>query len=120
MKRVVILILALVLSVLLCGCTVTNGLFTGFSYNATDKAINASYASFNGSITQRLSLKEGDALTFRYTEDESLKAAVKQNGTPICTVADLQTFTVPADGIYDVSVEGKSAGGAFSLAWQID
>ncbi len=120
MKKVLFLLILLGLFAVLCGCTITNGVFTGFSYNATDEGINASYASFNGSIAQRLSLKEDDQITFSYTKDEGLKAAVKQDGAEIFEISDSLTFTVPADGTYDVSVGGKAADGAFSLSWQID
>lgn len=120
MKKSALLFVALMLSALLCGCTISSGLFTGFSYNASDKGISASYASFNGSITQRVSLKEGETLSFRYTEDESLKAAVKQNDTVLYDITDSSAFTIPKDGSYDFSVEGKSSGGAFSLSWEID
>lgn len=120
MKKSALLFVALMLSALLCGCTISSGLFTGFSYNASDKGISASYASFNGSITQRVSLKEGETLSFRYAEDETLKAFVKQNDTFLCDIADSLHYNVPQDGTYDISVAGVSSGGAFSLSWEID
>lgn len=120
MKKVLLLFVLLVMSAVLCGCTITNGVFTGFSHHATDKEINASYASFNGSIAQRLPLKEGDQVTFSYTGDDGLKAAVMQNGSNLCDITDSVTYTVPADGTYYFSVKGEATDGAFSLSWQID
>ncbi len=120
MKKVMLLIILLTLAAILGGCTLMSGVFTLMSSNSTDHSIGASYASFNGFMAQRLSLKEGDTVTFSYTEDDNLKATVKQDNAVLCDIADSSTFAAPKDGTYEFSVEGQSTDGAFSLSWEID
>jgi hypothetical protein len=119
-KLIFILATVLMLSVLLSGCTITSGVFTGMSSNSSDTSLNASYISFNGSITKRLPLKADDEVHFAYQSDDGLNGAVKQNGKEMFSITDSSVFTVPSDGTYDFTVEGSGKEGAFSLSWSIE
>jgi hypothetical protein len=120
MKKASIFIVVLLLSVFLCGCTITSGVFAGMSYNSSDTSLSASYRSFDGSITQRLSLKADDEVSFSYQGDDGLAAKVKQSGDVIADIADGSVVTVPTDGTYDFIVEGEAKAGAFSLTWSVE
>jgi len=108
------------LSVFLSGCTITSGVFTGMSSNSSETSLNASYISFDGSITKRLPLKADDEVHFAYQGDDGVKGAVKQNGEEMFGITDSSVFTVPSDGTYDFTVEGSAKEGAFSLSWSIE
>lgn len=120
MKKALILMMILVLCMLICGCTITSGVFTGFSRQSSDTSISASYLSFNGSMTKRLSLKEDETLRFAYEGRDGLRAIVEQGSNELCDISDGCTFTVPAQGTYDFTVEGNAQDGAFSLSWEIE
>lgn len=122
MKTKLILILSaiLMLTALLCGCTITSGVFMGMSHSSSDTSLSASYLKFDGSIAKRVSLKADDEVHFSYQGDDGLTAAVKQGGDVITDITDTGEFTVPADGTYDFKVEGSAENGAFSLSWSIE
>lgn len=120
MKKISIIAVALLVSVLLCGCTITSGVFTGLNHNSSDTSLNASYISFDGSITKRLPLKADDEVHFAYQDDDGLKGAVKQNGDEMFNITNSSVFTAPSDGTYDFTVEGNAKEGSFSLSWSIE
>lgn len=113
-------IFALLALCLLAGCTVSNGVFVGMSQSSTDTSLNASYASFSGSVERRVTLEEGDVVTFRYEGGEGLCALVKQDGEERMEISDGAVFTAAADGSYAFAVEGEAKDGAFLLSWQVD
>ncbi len=119
-KLILILSIILMLALLLCGCTITSGVFTGMSHNSSDTSIGASYLTFDGSIAKRLSLKADDEVSFVFQGEDGLMAAVKQGDDVITDITDGSEFTVPADGTYDFTVEGEATEGAFSLSWSIE
>lgn len=119
-KLILILSIILMIALLLSGCTITSGVFTGMSRNSSETSISASYLTFDGSIAKRLSLKADDEVSFRYQGDDGLMAAVKQGGDVITDITDSSDFTAPADGTYDFTVEGSAKNGAFSLSWSIE
>lgn len=119
-KMILVFAIIMVLAVLLCGCTITSGVFMGMSYNSSDTSLTANYKSFDGSITKRLSLKADDEVSFAFQGDSGFNTTVKQSGEELAVITDGSEFTVPADGTYDFTVEGKATDGAFSLSWSIE
>jgi hypothetical protein len=112
--------LILLLCLLTCGCTITNGVFTGMSSSSAETSLSVSYQSFDGSIAKRLALQKDDNIIFSLEGDTALSAAVKQDGTQIFCITDGSVFTVPENGKYDFAVFGESENGAFALSWQIE
>ena len=80
--------LILLFTVLTCGCTISNGIFTGMSQSSTDTSLSASYQSFDGSLARRLTLNKGDNVLFYMEGGEGLAAAVRQNGEPIFNITN--------------------------------
>ncbi len=121
MKRKIAMLLAAmaVTAVLAGGCTVSHGVFTGMSEQSSDTSLSASYASFDGSLSRRVQIGEGDTVTFRYEGGEGLRAAVKQGEDTLCEIADGTVFTAPEDGRYLFGIEGEAKNGAFTLSWEI-
>jgi hypothetical protein len=113
-------IFALLALCLLAGCTVSSGVFVSMSQISTDTSLNASFVSFNGCLERRVTLEEGDVVTFRYEGGEGLCASVKQDGEQQMEIADGTVFTADADGRYAFTVEGEAKDGAFSLSWQVN
>ena len=122
MKTKLILILSAIsmLAVLLCGCTITSGVFMDMSHSSSDTSLSASYLKFDGLIAKRVSLKADDEVHFSYQGDDGLEATVKQSGEVIADIIDGNVFTVPADGTYDFTIKGSAENGAFSLSWSIE
>lgn len=122
MKTKLILILSaiLMLTALLCGCTITSGVFMDMSHSSSDTSLSASYLKFDGLIAKRVSLKADDEVHFSYQGDDGLTAAVKQGSDVITDITDTGEFTVPADGTYDFTIKGSAENGAFSLSWSIE
>jgi hypothetical protein len=119
-KKIFILTLAMLLCVLICGCTITNGVFTGFSYHSSETSLQASFISFDGSITRRVSLKADDEVLFSYDGGDGLSAVVRKDGVELFDISGSSEFTAPSDGSYDFTVEGSAVDDVFSLSWQIN
>ena len=119
-RAALVLLIVVLVTVMVCGCTVKSGVFIGFTERSSDTSLSASYASFDGSLARRVSLKAGDMVRFRYEGGEGLRAAVRQSGNELCEITDGATFTAPEDGTYSFGVEGKAKDGSFSISWQTD
>jgi plastocyanin len=119
-KKTAIIAMAGLILFLACGCTVSNGVFTGMSQQSSDTSLSASYISFDGSLARQVSLKAGDTVSFSFEGGEGLQAAVKQDGEVLCEIADGTTFEAPADGRYAFTVEGIAKNGAFTLTWKAE
>jgi len=105
---------------LLCGCTVSNGVFTGMSQQSSETSLSASYISFDGSMARRVPLKAGAVVNFCLEGGEGLQAVIKRNGEVVCEIADGTTFTADADGNYLFMMEGEAKNGAFTLSWKAE
>lgn len=119
-KKAMVGSLVLILVVLICGCTITQGVFTCMSYQSSDTSLAANYQKFDGSIAKRVSLKAGDEVSFSYQPGEGLQAVVKQGKEELCVITDGGTFTAPDDDSYDYTVQGSAKIGAFLLSWEIE
>lgn len=119
MKKAIIPALALILIAMMAGCTMTNGIFTGFSSHSNDTSLSGSYLSFDGSVSRRLSLKAGDTVTFGW-EGGGLQPVVERDGEACYVIVDGGSFAIPEDGRYAFSVKGKDENGAFTLTWRIE
>lgn len=121
MKRKIYLILiAIIIITLLCGCTITKGTFIGIDQESSDTYLKVSYIKFNGSITRKMDLKEGDQVSFSYESNDNLQAVIRKGDEDILEIADGSTYTAPEDGRYNFIVEGKASDGDFELTWEID
>jgi plastocyanin len=118
-KTAAAVIAVLMILVLSAGCSMTNGTFLMLNEQKSDTSFGASYKEFNGSMARKLDLKAGDRVTFRYLEDEALKASVQQGKDILFEIGDESEFTVPEDGKYTFKVEGTSADGEFLLSWDV-
>lgn len=118
MKKTILILLALGVA-LLCGCTVSHGIFSGMSQNATDTTLSASYLSFDGSLAKRVALEQGDVLTFSLSGGEDLPASVRLDGLSVCEITDGAAFTAPEKGTYELTLAGKAQNGSFLLSWKI-
>jgi plastocyanin len=119
-KKTAAAVIAIMMTmVLLAGCTVTNGTFLVLNEQTSNTSFGASYKEFNGSMARKLDLKAGDRVTFRYLEDDALKASVQQGKEILFEIGDESEFTVPKDGSYTFKVEGTSDEGEFMLSWEI-
>jgi hypothetical protein len=118
-KIAVTLTAILMILVLSAGCSMTNGTFLMLNEQKSDTSFGASYKEFNGSMARKLDLKAGDRLTFRYLEDDALKASVQQGNEILLEIGDESIFTAPEDGGYTLKVEGVSADGEFLLSWDV-
>ncbi len=120
-KKEWLVITAVVVMVgLLCGCTVSNGVFTGMSQQSSETSLSSSYVSFDGSLARRVSLKSGDEVSFSLEGGEGLQAVVKKDGEVICDITDGTTLTVNAEGSYLFTLQGEAKNGAFTLSWTIE
>ncbi len=111
-------VLITAMAAIVCGCTVSNGVFIGMAQSSTDKSLSVSYISFDGSIEKRVPLKAGDEIKFSI-EGEGLAAAVIKDGKQIFDITDGGIFNVPEDGTYAFRLSGKAKNGSFKLAWEI-
>ena len=119
-KFTLLLVIAVLAAGIVGGCTVSSGVFMGFSQQSGDTSLSASYVSFDGSLARSVALKAGDEVSFSCEGGEGLKATVKQNGQELFEIDDDAVYTVPADGRYAFAIEGNAENGAFTLSWQID
>lgn len=111
-------VLITAMAAIVCGCTVSNGVFIGMAQSSTDKSLSVSYISFDGSIEKRVPLKAGDEIKFGI-EGGGLAAAVIKDGKQIFDIMDGGIFNVPEDGTYAFRLSGKANNGSFKLAWEI-
>ena len=114
------LALSLLTAVLLGGCSVTSGVFTGMSQSSTETSLSASYVSFDGMFSRQVPLKSGEEVTFSLSGDDGLNAYIESNGEEVLRISDGSAYTAPEDAIYIFAVKGKAENGAFSLTWEVD
>lgn len=117
--RAAALVLVIATAALACGCTVSNGMFTGMAQSSTDKSLSASYVSFDGSLARSVSLKAGDEVTFSLEGGEGLLAAVMKGGGSVFGITDGGVFTAAEAGTYEFGLSGKAENGSFTLSWQV-
>ncbi len=113
------LVLVTVMAALMCGCTVSSGVFIGMAQSSTDKSLAASYISFDGSLERRVPLKAGDEVKFSLEGGDGLNAAVLKDGKQMFAITSVSVFEASEDGTYAFKLSGKAENGSFALAWEI-
>ncbi|MGE5495556.1 MAG: hypothetical protein ACM3S4_09685 [Burkholderiales bacterium] len=117
-RIVAALVFVMAMAAIVCGCTVSNGVFIGMAQSSTDKSLSVSYISFDGSIEKRVPLKAGDEVKFSI-EGEGLVAAVIKDGKQMFSITDGGIFNAPEEGTYAFRLSGKAKDGSCKLAWEI-
>lgn len=104
---------------LLCSRNITQGMFICMNKHISNTAMQATYKSFNGSLTRKTDLKTDDQVRFSFEGDDGLRAVVRQGKKELFEITDGSVLSVPKDGNYTITVEGKATNGAFDLTWEI-
>ena len=119
-RKVIATVLILITAVLVCGCTVKSGVFTGLSQSSSGTTLSASYRNYDGAIWRRVTLEEVDTVRFELSGGDGLDAVVKKDGEAVFSIVDGSVFTAPSDGSYNFAVQGQAENGSFSLSWQVE
>lgn len=89
------------------------------SQSSSKTSLSASYNRFDGSLARRVSLNEGDEVSFILTGGNGLEAVVMDGTDAVFDILDGDVFTAPKDGRYDFTLQGQAENGSFSLNWQL-
>lgn len=118
LKKLIVLIIVITIVMLICGCTISSGVFMEINRSSSDTSLQASYKSFDGSLTRRVSLKAGNEVTFYY-EGSGLQPVVKRGKDELVQITNGLVFNVLEDANYSFTVQGNNKNGAFSLSWVV-
>lgn len=116
-----VLIGAMALLLTAQGVPRSSGLKIGYMESSWGSQWRASYHSFSGSTSRRLSTKAGDTIHVELeTESGTLDLEVTaSDGTVVYAGTDLQSgaFTIPVEGPVTVKLTAKAHKGGFYLDW---
>lgn len=115
---------AMVLLLVVQGVPVSRGLKIGYTESSWGRQWRASYHSFSGTASRRLSTAAGDTIRVEIeTKSGRLDLEVTaSDGTVVYHGEDLESgaFEIPVEGAVTVKLTAESHKGSFRLNWQRD
>jgi len=125
MKKIILMILILIISVSFAGCTYGSEFTIGSVENNTLSSMSMKYAKFSGNKNKNITVKEGDTCVVSVdikTEEGKIDLFIKDdNGNIAYEGHNIPTsnFTVKLSeaGKYKISIEAKNHKGSYTSKW---
>ncbi len=125
MKKIILMILILIISISFVGCTYGSGLTIGSVENNTLSSMSMKYAKFSGNKNKNITVNEGDICVVSVdikTEEGKIDLLIKDDNENIAYEGHnmpTSNFTVKLSeaGKYKISIEAKNHKGSYSIKW---
>lgn len=125
MKKIVLMILVLIISIGFAGCTYGSEFTIGSIENNTLSSMSMRYVKFSGNKNKNITVKEGDTCVVSVdikTEEGKIDLFIKDdNGNIAYEGHDITTsnFTVELNkaGKYKISIEANNHKGSYLIKW---
>lgn len=126
-KAKILFIIIIVLTILtFCGCIYKSGVFMNLKTDYSENHMNASYSSFDGEISQKISFEKNDkvsvSFTFSKEKDEKICFEILDiNGEALIEKENIfeGSIIMPEKGKYTIKVLGEKTKGDFNLEWEV-